>query len=115
MRRLLRFVAFLGLMWALLSHPIVFVLNLRNEAGRQIQAVAGIAHSLMKADLATNGVICMSVSDATNFVQIARDAAAASDGQFERFYFTNCISSLFIGILSICVLKTYWKDEDHAA
>ena len=115
MKRFSTFVAYLGLMWALLLHPILFVLNARDEAGRQIYAVAGIAHSMMKAGLATNGVICMSVSDATNFVQIARDAAKASDRQDDRFYNALWVSSFFIGILSVCVFKTNWKAEDHAA
>ena len=106
--------AVVGFLSAVLIHLFIYAELAGARPGHKIHAVANMSESILKADLATNGVICVSASDATNFVRMTRDAVGARDGQISFLFHVIFYATALIFILSICVLNVRKRDDKRS-
>jgi hypothetical protein len=106
--------AIIGILWAVLIHLVIYGELAGSRPGDKIHAVENMSESMLKSDLVTNGMICVSESDATNFVKMTRDAIGARDRQVASLFHKIDFASALVIILSICAFIG-WKDEKPAA
>jgi hypothetical protein len=114
MKTLCRLFAFLGIAWAVLIHPFLFLQAMADQQTRRVEALSVVTSKWMGPDRVTNGVVSISEDDARTFVQRTHELAVADNRRTMTHWVISWVSSVVIIILSICVLKAGKKDEHKA-
>jgi hypothetical protein len=111
MKNLCKFFATVGIAWAILIHPFLFLQAIRGEQTRKIHALAAVTQDWMSSDHATNGVITIPADYAKIYMQRTQEIAETHDRHSVMFWIINWISSAIIIVLSIGVLSACKKKE----
>jgi len=115
MKTLYKLFAILGIAWAVLIHPFLFLQAIGDQQTRRIEALEAVTRSWMGPGRITNGVASISEDNARTYVQRTHEVAEAYNRCSVTYWVISWVSSAFIITLSICALKAGKKDEHHAA
>jgi beta-glucosidase/6-phospho-beta-glucosidase/beta-galactosidase len=98
-----------GFLFAILVHLYIYAELAANRPGEKIHAVVNMSETMLVTNQATNGIVSISESNATKFMQVAHDAVEARDRQVASLFHIVSCASVLIFILSICVLNASKK------
>jgi inner membrane protein involved in colicin E2 resistance len=116
MKTFYRLFAILGIAWAVLIHPFLFLQAIGDQQTRKIEALEAVTRSWMGPNRVTNGMVSISEDYARTYVQRTHEIAEAHNRRSVTYWVISWVSSAVIITLSICaLLKAGKKDEHHAA
>jgi hypothetical protein len=115
MKPFYKLLAILGISWAVLIHPFLFCLDVRDEHYRIVRSMAGVSQDLFVKAHATNGVFVVPENFGDAYAARTQQLLASEDQRSLIFPAVTWISSVFILVLSVCILKRCKKDERPAA
>ena len=111
MKTLYGLFAILGIVWAVLIHPFLFLQAMGDQQTSRVDALEAVTRNWMGPERVTNGAVSLSEDYARVYVWRTHDLAVATNRRTMTHWVISWISSVVIIILSICVLKVGKKDE----
>jgi hypothetical protein len=115
MKLFYKLLAIFGISWAVLIHSFLFFRDVRDEHYRIVRSMASVSQDLFVKAHATNGVFVVPEDLGTAYVARTQQLVASEDQRSVIFPAVTWISSAFILVLSVCILKRCKKDERPAA
>jgi len=115
MKPFYKLLAICGISWAVLIHPFLLFQDARDEHYRIVSSMACVSHDLFVTAHATNGIFVVPENYGDAYAARTQQLLAAEDRRSVIFSAVTWISSGFILVLSVCILKRCKKDERPAA
>jgi succinate dehydrogenase/fumarate reductase cytochrome b subunit len=114
MKPFYKLLAIFGISWAVLIHPFLFFRDVKDEHYRIVSGMAGVSQDLFVKAHATNGVFIVPENYGDAYATRTQQLLASEDRRSVIFSAVTWISSAFIVVLSVCILKRCKKDERPA-
>jgi hypothetical protein len=115
MKPFYKLLAIFGISWAVLIHPFLFFRDVRDEHYRIVSSMAAVSQDLFVKAHATNGVFVVPESYGDAYATRSQQLLASEEQRSVIFSVVTWISSAFILVLSVCILRRCKKDETPAA
>ena len=115
MKPFYKLLAIFGISWAVLIHPFLFFRDVRDEHYRIVRSMASVSQDLFVEAHATNGVFVVPEDLGDAYAARTQQLLTSEDQRSVIFPAVTWISSAFILVLSVCILKRCKKDETPSA
>ena len=115
MKLFYKFLAIFGISWAVLIHPFLFFRVGRDEHYRIVRSMASVSQDLFVKAHATNGVFVVPEDLGAAYAARTQQLLASEDQRLAIFPVMTWVSSAFILILSVGILRRCKKDETPTA